>query len=71
LLQKVIKRVQADCRDFYVRCRPDATVMYHLVENAGFTNIGATESGAHILHKVLEEKMQDKSRAYNSLEFID
>ena len=37
-----------------MRCRPDATVMCHLVENAGFTNIGPTETGALILHKVLE-----------------
>ena len=54
-----------------MRCRPDATVMCHLVENAGFTNIGPTETGALILHKVLEDKMQDKPREYNSLDFVD
>lgn len=61
LLQKIMENVQAECRDFYVRCRPEATVMYHLVEKFGFTNIGATETGAHILHKVLEEKHETSS----------
>ena len=70
LLETMMKRVQADCKDFYVRCRPDATVMYRLVENAGFSNIGTTESGAHILHKVLEDKIQEKSQKYNNLDFI-
>ncbi len=53
LLEKIIVRVQPDCKNFYVRCLPDSKAMYHLVESAGFTHIGATETGAHVLRKVL------------------
>ncbi len=61
LLQKIMENVRAECRDFYVRCRPESTVMYHLVEKAGFRNIGTNETGVHIMHKVLEEKHQTLS----------
>ncbi len=53
LLQEILERVKLECRDFFVRCRPDAEVMYKLLQDIGFVDVGHTEVGARILHKVL------------------
>ena len=53
ILNTLIRQAQPECRDFYVRCRKEAEVMYQLLIKLGFTDVGHTETGARILHKAL------------------